>query len=180
MALKPPADKFDIVDVEAFVEAARCSEQQQQHAALQAVIKVREKPPSLWVSNPRLNPAWIGTGTGAVAKVNRRGELKGWYRTGQKAGRPSRLLPVEKEMEAAFESWASDWRRVIPRAMKAKVLGQRSALARQRGSIADHILALRTELLKVHKTCIPTRIAQQLNCCVEYVRQVLRKNNNRS
>ena len=45
------------------------------------------------------SPGTIGRGPGATAKFSEAGNFKGWYRTGQKAGKPSTRYPSEVEID---------------------------------------------------------------------------------
>ena len=120
---------------------------------------------------------WIRRGPGAVEKLSPGGKHIGWYRNGQTSGRPSRDMPLQRDLEALTAAHWKALQAAVPRPVHAAVLGRRSAEARRQNSKAERIVAADRAL---HDAGVPKHrrsrvIADQLACTVEYVRRVLRR-----
>lgn len=113
----------------------------------------------------------------AIAKQSPSGQLIGWYRTGQTRGRPSLRMPLERAYDEHRAAWARAFQEGNSKGLLAAMLARRSAVVRQRDSLAERIVGAYLELQhagvpKHYRTKI---VARQLRCNVEYVRRVRRQ-----
>ena len=80
-------------------------------AALEAMRAVFAVGPTLKVDARPSGPL-VGRGPGAVQKVSPSGKHIGWYREGQRSGKPSLILPSEADMRRAEAAHLEEIHRV--------------------------------------------------------------------
>jgi len=150
----------------------------QESAALEAIRAIHRNPSEHRIPDLKSpSKGLIGKGPGAIAKFSPNGELIGWYREGQASGLPSQQLPIEKEVDDQYEAYYAMLREAIPPGFLASQLGQRSGASRRQNGLEPLILAM---LQRLRADGIPRHhraklIATALECSIEHVRRVLRK-----
>ena len=136
-----------------------------------------------WFKNDRYSPSTlrrVNREPGAIARFSVNGTFKGWYRDGQRRGMPSKVMPIQRDLDAAYEAYYEMLRSVVPPQVLAAQLGMLSGQSRdEKGHrtkiLTIHLLLLQEATLKHHYHA--KLIAQKLNCNVECVRRVLRQIN---
>ena len=159
-----------------FVAALKRAEEAQGALCLEAIKAIHRAGPTVVPLDEVRPTGWIGRGPGAIAKVSPSGQLIGWYRGGQKSGRPSRRMPLEREHDRRWAEYAKAVQAAVPIRLRAQVLARRSALARRQKSRIEPILTAYTRLQAqgVPRHQRVAMVARQLHCTPEYVRRVLR------
>ena len=152
----------------------------QEQACLDAIRQVHALQPTIELGDVstwqrRVRRDWIDK-TYSIAKYSPSGELIGWYRKGQKAGKPNMHMPVAQAVLAAIKAHATALGEARAPVARARSLGQQSGAARKKNALA-HLILVRLALLSAQG--IPShqqvkRIAKELPCSLEYVRRVRR------
>ncbi len=126
------------------------------------------------------SPWVVSRGPGNIAKVSPSGKLKGWYRSGQTSGKPSKLMPMESDVldqERAYLKTVADTHRHIgklrgkkdPRRVNA---GVQSGRARQSTKVR-----IETEAARVGSDGYGSKkkIASTTRVSARHVRRTLNK-----
>ena len=100
--------------------------------------------------------------------------FKGWYRSGQKRGMPSKTLLYAKE-NLAFKRYTDEIALAFPEDEQMAILGKRSGRARVTSSAIPKIIELEKELIRrqVPKHQRAHRISVKLSLNAVYVRKIL-------
>jgi hypothetical protein len=150
-------------------------EQKRVEESIEQIKKIQACAPDLKVSLPRRPPP----GAGNVAKVSPSGKLIGWYREGQKSGKPNKLMPIEQDLKLIYQQYKNSVIAAIPKSATATIIGVRSGKVRKERGLYEPILLLQQKLInegipKHHRAKL---IAQTLDCSIEYLRRTLRQSN---
>jgi hypothetical protein len=160
------------------INGLRQEQEKQESQALDAIRAIFQNPSEYQIHLPEPRSAGsISRGPGAIAKFSRYGgKFLGWYREGQRSGKPNAKLPIEADLDAQHEAYYAMLRAAIPTKALSLQLGKRSGIARHANGLIPQILMM-YRVLESQK--IPRRhraklIARQLGCNTEYVRRILR------
>ena len=157
-------------------KAIELEEQQRVDDCIAAIKEIHVAGPYLLVNPPRRGPIGIGN----VMKYSPNGKFIGWYRENQKSGLPSRLMPIEQEMEKLFQQYKKSIISAFPKSVTASIIGTRSGKVRKEHGLFDQIVNLQQQLMREGKPKHQRAklIAKALDCNPEFVRRTLRKINN--
>ena len=150
-------------------------EQKRIEESIKQIKKIHAKGTDLIVSSPRRQPL----GAGNVAKISPSGKLIGWYREGQKSGKPNKFMPIEQDLELIYQQYKYSVISAFPKSATATIIGARSGKVRKELGLYEPMQLLQQKLInegipKHHRAKL---IAQTLNCSIEYVRRTLRQIN---
>lgn len=142
---------------------------------IEAIKNIRAAGPDIVVDLPRRGPIGIGN----VMKYSPSGNFIGWYRENQKSGLPSRLMPIEQEMEKLFQQYKKSVISAFPKSVTASIIGTRSGKVRKERGLFDQIVNLQQQLMCEGKPKHqrPKLISKALDCNPEFVRRTLRQIN---
>lgn len=117
---------------------------------------------------------------GGIGKFSVGGRFIGWYRNDQKSGLPNQKMPIHQFLDKLYENFKQALVSTYPKSLTGTILAKKSAEARRENSLSNQIVMLYKEfaLDGISKHERAKRIAQKLNCNVEYVRRVIRNTKN--
>ncbi|SFI32754.1 hypothetical protein SAMN04515618_11790 [Collimonas sp. OK307] len=167
--------------IEAQIAADRKERKRQEAACLAEIKAVHAAGTILDIDTsddklPRVGGYLLVPITGSILKTSPSGEPIGWYREGQKSGKPNQLMPVAQDLEAAYKDWEKQLRSSESPTERAAHRGKKSGKIRRVNGLAPQILALAKKLgSDVKKHHMAKYIANELSCTVDYVREVLRE-----
>lgn len=175
-------ESIDEDPVEAQITAERQERKDQEAACLAAIKAIHAAGPTRIIDTldgkqPRVGSTSQVSVTVSIEKTAPSGKSIGWYRGGQKSGKPNQRMPVAQDVENAYKEREAALRRSINPAERSANRGKKSGRVRRATGLAPKILALAKKLeSEVKKHLIAKIIAKDVPCSVDYVRRVLREN----
>ena len=161
------------------VKEAMRQERERAAICLEVIKAIHKKGPYLILPEGTIPKGRARRGPGTVQKLSPSGKHIGWYRDGQTSGRPSRDMPLRRDLKERTAAYGRAFQAAVPQWLQASILGRRSGKARREESKAKRIVAAHQ---KRQDDGVPRHrrsgiIAKQLASSREYVRRVLRRLN---
>lgn len=154
-------------------KALELQEKQKNEACIEAIKIIHAAGPDLSIETPPVRSVPLAM----EMRYSQGGRFIGWYRDGQKVGRPSRITPIEKSLEKMYQNFKKSVVAAFPKSITGKTLGILSGVARKERGLFFAILDMEQQLIddcspKHHH---PKLIAKALGCNTEFVRRTLRE-----